>query len=551
MMLTDLEQYFDDRILQRGIDYFDKNKVRDLEKTGDNHYRAKVAGSEVYAVELGLSDSGKIISSYCDCPYAYDHYCKHQAAVLLAIKHEQSGENSMHPSHPTNQLKDILINLKKEQLVELVLDIADRDPDMEKQLLFKYGTDENEVADSKKLIRQYINSAKRRGFIEWRYVDTALQGADLTLQKARNRIESGDPERAVLLSIAVLSIVIKMFDYSDDSNGSIGAVLNEAANTIDDAVTTNLLSLSEKEQKKLFELILKEAMNSRYDGWVDWRYDLLKVCTYFCNQPDLREKLENQLSIQMNQIKLDSWGSKFEKISIKLLQLEIIERWDAPVEAEKFIYENIDSIEFRKKAINREFEKENFEKVISLCLEGEEAHKGTGYVKDLKQYRYQAYELLGDSENQRKLAFELIIANEFKYYAKLKNLYAPSEWEAVLNQIVEGFQGHQTNTYLSILIEENLTDHILEYCKEYPSYILDLYPHLIEGHLAEVNNLFIDYIEAEAEAATDRKKYKKVCGFIKTYKKACGANNAQELVNHLKQKYPRRPAFLEELTKLK
>lgn len=52
------------------------------------------------------------------------------------------------------------------------------DPNIEKQLLYQYAPAKDEISSSKKLIKEYIQLAKKRGFIEWNQVNYALQGAD-------------------------------------------------------------------------------------------------------------------------------------------------------------------------------------------------------------------------------------------------------------------------------------------------------------------------------------------------------------------------------------
>ncbi|MFP5112432.1 hypothetical protein ACSU64_08615 [Bacillaceae bacterium C204] len=57
--------------------------------------------------------------------------------------------------------------------------------------------------------------------------------------------------------------------------------------------------------------------------------------------------------------------------------------------------------EFRKKASN-ELSKGKYKKVIQLCLDGEQADtEYRGLVHKWREYRYQAYELLGDTEQQK------------------------------------------------------------------------------------------------------------------------------------------------------
>jgi hypothetical protein len=314
-------------------------------------------------------------------------------------------------------LKDVLEVQNKEELVRVILEISDDYPDIEKRLLFKFTNNEDEITASKKLIREYINNAKRNGFIDWRHVDSALQGAEMTLKKAHEKIDLGDSETAVLLAIEVLSPVVKMIQYCDDSNGGVSFIMNRAISTIEQAVSTALENLDEKEQKKLFEVILKEALKKQYDGWSDWRYGLLNVCAIFSHKKDLRNKLEKQLDT-LEQKAGTSWSEEYEKQQVRLLQFEIIEKCDGPSAAEKFIYKNIKISDFREKAITRALENSDYEKVLELSISGEEVDKSyRGLVHKWKEYRYQAFEGLGDLENQRELANELLFNNEYSYHS--------------------------------------------------------------------------------------------------------------------------------------
>ncbi|MCL6571282.1 MAG: hypothetical protein K6T88_06290 [Bacillus sp. (in: Bacteria)] len=384
-------------------------------------------------------------------------------------------------------------------------------------------------------------------------IDHALQGAELTLVKAQEKVEKGDTESAVLLSIAVLAPVIKMLQYADDSNGSIGIVMNKAIHTIDAAVTTSIARLNDKEQKGIFDLVLKEALKEHYSGWSDWRFALLRICTYFSPLKDLRKKLEKQLEILLEK-KGSSWSVEWDIRQVKLLQHEIIERCDGVAASERFINENIKQSEFREMAIANMLKQGEYEKVIPLCLEGEEADKSyQGLVWKWREYRYQAYELLGDVEQQRQLAIDFLLGNHFNFYSKLKGLYTVNNWNEVLKEILESFEKkrYHSDTYLSILKEENLSDQLLTYCRNSMSSITDLYPYLINDYLEEVNGLFSQFIKQSAVDATDRKKYRKVCALIKTYKKACGTIQSHKLIGELREEHNRRPAFLDELGKIR
>ncbi len=78
------QHLFSAAILQRGREYFRKNKVRSLIRDGDLYYGA-VEGTEEYSVTIRTKGE-QVTDMFCDCPYALDgNHCKHMAAVLYEI----------------------------------------------------------------------------------------------------------------------------------------------------------------------------------------------------------------------------------------------------------------------------------------------------------------------------------------------------------------------------------------------------------------------------------------------------------------------------------
>ncbi|ULT57723.1 SWIM zinc finger family protein [Neobacillus drentensis] len=486
MKLTNFEQWIEDKVLERGQGYFKKGKIQKLTTSDDIQYKALVDGSEVYRVNIYLNGD-VVVNAYCDCPYDLNEYCKHKAAVLYALRDNRPQiQDSAKIEEPEKRsVNSILASQNKEDLINMILELTEEFPDLEKRLLFKFSPDKEEISSAKKLIQEYISGAKRKGFIDWRHIGEALKGADLTLQKAQEKLNTGDVQNAVLLSLIVLSPVVKMLQHADDSDGSAGSTINWALTITRKAVSASVKLLPEKEQRKLFEAILKESQKAIYDDWSDWRYDLLRICTYYSYHSELRKKLAKQLEILLEQAGT-SWNDKYDLKEVKLLQLEMIERCEGKDEAKKFIYENIRFSEFRKKAIALELESEDYKKVIQLCLDGEAADKEyRGLVHDWKEYRYQAYELIGDIEGQKSLAKELLFKNEFKYYQKLKELYPSSEWESILQGIVDEFgkQDYQPSTYVSILIQEDLKAELLRYCQHNKLVITEYYPYIIKDNI--------------------------------------------------------------------
>lgn len=78
-------------IYKRGEAYYKSGRVMDLQYDREElTCRAVVTGSEEYRVQVRLSNEGHVKDADCDCPAfgAYYTYCKHIAAVLMAL-HEK------------------------------------------------------------------------------------------------------------------------------------------------------------------------------------------------------------------------------------------------------------------------------------------------------------------------------------------------------------------------------------------------------------------------------------------------------------------------------
>ncbi|MBS3680833.1 hypothetical protein KGF86_11455 [Ornithinibacillus massiliensis] len=446
--------------------------------------------------------------------------------------------------------------LTKKELVELIMELVEGDQDIAKKIEFKLVTPNDEVKASKQLIRKYINENKRQGFISRRNVHAALQGAEMVLDKGRDKLVNGEEELAVELGITVLSIVIDMLQYTDDSNGEIGFVINEGITLLQDASSLVLLSLNHRGQERAFDLILKEAMHKRYDGWNDTRYELLDVCTIYSARSSERRKLEETLEKLLSQVcDMSSLSSDYDKQAILQLQLKIMERNGEMEQASQFVHHHIEYDEFRKMAIEKAIENENYETALQLCEEGEENDsKYPGLVKQWKEYRLQVYEIIEDMEKQKDILIEFVLDNEYEAYGKLKDLYSPSEWQTALEKIFELLEGKSSN-YLPHVYEyiaklENRSDKILKYVEQAPSTIMELYPYLIADYRDRVEEIFMQHILLEAEDAADRKKYRQVCRRLVVYKEACGDEKFTSIVQQLKDTYERKPAFVNELEKV-
>ena len=118
----------------RGMDYYERKKIVSWEKTGENTYSGKVAGSngEIYDV---LIDKEHPRKSKCNCPFADGRrvICKHMIGLLFTAEPKQAedflkaveeyeAEEELREQQHYEDLKEYVYSLSKAELQNLYLD---------------------------------------------------------------------------------------------------------------------------------------------------------------------------------------------------------------------------------------------------------------------------------------------------------------------------------------------------------------------------------------------------------------------------------------------
>jgi uncharacterized Zn finger protein len=119
-----IERYSSPESFRRGQEYYRQGAVASLISRGQE-LRAEVAGSQFapYSVRVVFDVAG-IIDATCSCPYEWGGLCKHIVAALLAYSHEPESVRYL------PELEEVLSGLKREELRDLVLKLAERHPSL-------------------------------------------------------------------------------------------------------------------------------------------------------------------------------------------------------------------------------------------------------------------------------------------------------------------------------------------------------------------------------------------------------------------------------------
>lgn len=576
MNLNNFENHIAKKILARGFDYYEYDSVRSVEEIDGNQFEAEVEGTELYTVEVELDDNENIIDSQCDCPYDLGEYCKHQVAVFFALRDMRSnissGDNMLTPKSMNGDevskspvakkrrapdLEKMLLGQTKEELVKLLLEIASEHEEIKQRikLNFDCGNDEDELVRAIKLIRTFIsNHSDKHGFVAYGHTGEAVHGGYLVLDKARLAHRQNKPMHAIELALCVTHEMIDLLEGADDSDGDIGGVIEESFSFISEVIDDDE-ELILVERESVFNRLLEESTHSCYKDWEDWRLDLLEKCSELADTSSLRNTLDKHLLalIEKSQ-KKDSWSSNYLVERVNIIRYHLIVNNDEQKKAQEFLDQNLQYSNFRKMAIEMELKKKEYKRVIELTLEGEKKDKDLrGLVVQWKKYRYQAYKLSERLEEQRGTALEFILDGSAEYYHELKSTYSPHEWLSEYPKIIfllENQKKTQQNVYRDILIEEGEKEKLLEYVKGNLSSVVTYYKYLIPDFWEEVYEVFRQYIVHTAARAGNRRDYQGVCAIIRNLKKAGGKEQALEIKQILLDKYPNRPAFRDELSRV-
>lgn len=209
---------------QRGAEYFSVGAVGRLRATDDS-VTAKVEGTQTYQVEL-RDDDGDLAYD-CTCPRAADGYfCKHCVAVGLAWLAERTADTKpkagkVKRRDPWRGIKEYLTTQPTEALIELLIDIAQRDDRLYQSLLLKaerIGGSDN-VA---KAFRRAIDSATRtHEFVDWREVSTFAGNIDQVVESLAELLKPDTAATLVELAEYAIEKIENSLEQVDDSNGEV------------------------------------------------------------------------------------------------------------------------------------------------------------------------------------------------------------------------------------------------------------------------------------------------------------------------------------------
>ncbi len=140
LSLKNFEAQVESKIVTRGFDYYEQDNVEEVEQVGDLEFSANIWGTTEYSVLIKLNPALEVVEHDCDCPYDWGDVCKHKVAVLYYIKDAKLYVyDAKNDDGTLHKIKQDLSKLKKQEIIDLILERAKRNKKFREEVLFELG----------------------------------------------------------------------------------------------------------------------------------------------------------------------------------------------------------------------------------------------------------------------------------------------------------------------------------------------------------------------------------------------------------------------------
>lgn len=568
--LGSFEQYIDETILKRGLQYFKKGYVGEPELISPGEYELMVEGTETYVVNLKI-DNNEVTEFVCTCPYDFGPVCKHVVAALfylqkdelgLEVKAKKLAKSAAKPRAKgkgvADQVNELLDTMPHEELKNFVREKCASDRNFRQLFVGKHAY--RIIPESKELyakqVKAILQDAKgRKGYID--YYEARNVGNEIyqMVQNAEQLLSSGNTESAMYMAMGILEEMTKALDYSDDSNADIGSSIESSISILH---TISELELPEKIRKYLFEYCMKTYKKKIFEGW-GWHSSMLTIAVEVQSSDEEVKQIYELLDTIKP--KRDDLGWDWDYRQAQRIRLSLIRKTEGDEQAEKYMEENVSNSDFRKAVIEKAIKNKDYEKAIALCQQGIKVDKGKfdGLVTNWKELLLKVYQQQNDVDKVLELSRTLFLESHMErkpYFDVLKNNIAKDQWNDYVDGLIKELKAKSrwgdSSTVAQIYIWEERWPDLLAIVQNNVSlHTIDVYSqYLVKEFPSEVAALYQMAILKDMEVNMGRNHYQNACRYLRRMIKMGERDKANFVIDELRRLYPKRKALMEELAKV-
>jgi len=572
--IQNFERWVSPVMLKKGKQYYDSEAVLDI---GENHgdWTAEVEGSDIYNITVSLKGDQEIGEYFCDCPYDGD-ICKHLVAVFFLMREEIKKQKLASKKGPKkNQFEDLLTKIDADEYRDFIRNYAAKNKDFKIALELFFADKDDRIDVGEKytdLIRKLIKKFSERGFVDYR----SSSGLSIEISKLINKGSELSRQKnyrdAFAIAKSVLKEMMEALTSCDDSSGSMSGTVFGAIELINEIAGFEDAPVDMKEQ--LFIFLQTELGNNLYFDYGDFGYNLFSPFESLAIQLNKHQQFLSFIDAKVLTLtgKYDDYPKKFLKTK-KISFLEAIGRKD---DAEALIQQSLDIESIRQAEVNKAIDKNDYITAKKLINDGiriadAEKHPGTvsRWEKELLRIAVLEKDIPLARYYCKRFAFDRSWLDK-EYYNQLKATYSKEEWYAVIEaHISETIQkvtkesakntwsspnSQLLNALNAVYIEEKYWDRLFALVKNETRLetILQFHNYLAPHYSIELLEIYLPALVLQGDNASDRGQYASLVGAMKRIIKdiPAGKERVIAVAKSLKEKYPRRPAMIDELNSL-
>lgn len=398
----------------------------------------------------------------------------------------------------------------------------------------------------------------RNGYIAYRDTFEFNRAVTGILGEADDAIENEQWEVAIAVLTGVASVSKDILNSGDDSAGELGAIVSYCFEKWNELCADE--TLPEKIKAEIFELALTRFKDNDLKGW-DWWWNWMEMAINLADTPEKQHRVIKALeAIKPNG---DSWTAKHDAETAQKYKLEMMSRCGSKEDQIKFMYDNVANPDFRQRLIQMAWDKTDYDEVLRLAKDGTNHDaEYAGLVSDWHKWEYKVYHEIGDKNNELQLA-RYFFFTEYRWgekeydmesmYSVLKSLVPPEEWGKYAKTLISEAQGKKDIVrLLYIYTLEKMWQEYMGYIRKDPSiYNIDDAPKEVKKLFKDdIVKLYAAAVRNYFQQASNRDSYREGVAFLRKLIRYGGTKEAEQIVVEQKSRTPRRPALIDELSKL-
>ena len=399
----------------------------------------------------------------------------------------------------------------------------------------------------------------RHGFVEYsktfrlnRAICQIIDEADIAIQNYQ-----WDVAQTILDCIATSGEEILY--CGDDSAGELGDILHYCFQKWHELSSDELLP--EGKKSELFELSLThfaEGCLKEFDWWWDW----IQMAIQLADDEEMQGRIIQELDKVIN-IKGDEWGINYNRQVAQRHKLEIMSKRGTPEEQFKFMYENVSNPDFRRRLLQMAWDRGDYKEVLRLAVDGATHDSNyAGLVNDWHKWELKVYLQTHDHAGSLRL-YQYFFFNGGRFgeeaysmeniYGQMKSIVSEDEWNDFVETLIkDAVSSRSYFRMLFIYSQEKMWDRYMDYLRKSPViHELDDAPEEVwELYKDELIQLYTACVKSFFQRASSRNAYCEGVTMLRRLINYGGRTEVGKIINEQKARMPRRPALIDELSKL-